>query len=543
MKMKKMIIGSLVGVFALASLTALQLDEFQRIAYQNKPAIVRVIGMIVSEYVFIDKDGQAQRENHYAGGAGSGFIINHEGYIVTNAHVVETIEQYENNRSDFISETIPAIVISLMNKEGFTEIDQQLFDRWVELRKFQVIRSNVFKKVILSNEEMFDYAIRSYSPSIIKAGKDVAIVKIEKDKLPVVQLGDSAKVELQDFLLALGYPAAVETLMGYYLNPKSQLEVTINRGNVSAKRTDPSGMPIIQTDASITHGNSGGPAVNRLGEVIGVTTFGGGQFDSMGIFRPVQGFNFIIPINTVKEFIREVGIPINQGSVFNDLYHQLLDNVWNKRWFEASRQAEDALVYLRNSPDILKLKEMATTAINSMSRLEKIWNQHQTVLMVVIAGFVLILILLVIVLRPKKKQPSKKEQKGMDTSPPLQEKAAGTPQTNGSTVIDKTPDKTVLLRGNLDVFCGPEKTGNYLVSDKPLRIGRDPAKVDVVVNEPIVSKLHCSVYEKEGQIWIEDHDSTNGVFLNGEKVSREVIKDGDTITLGKKGDVKLVFSS
>lgn len=541
--MKKLFSGLILCLIVPGFVSAVQLDEFQRIAYQNKPAIVRVIGVVISEYVYIDKDGQSQRENHYAGGTGSGFIVNHEGYIVTNAHVVETVQQFENNRGEFISNVMPSIVLSLMQKEGFSQIDEQLYQRWVELRKFQIINSRAFMKIVLSNEEMFDYAIRSFSPSILRSGKDIAIVKIEKEKLPVVFLGDSARVELQDVILALGYPAAVETLMGYYLNPKSQLEVTINRGNVSAKRTDPSGMPIIQTDASITHGNSGGPAVNRRGEVIGITTFGAGQFDSMGVFRSVQGFNFIIPINTVKEFIREVGIPINQGSMFNDLYHQLLEKVWNKKWFEASRLADDTLVYLRNSPDILKLKEIATTAINSMSGPEKIWNQYQVFIIAGGGALLLIILVLILLLRPRKKS----RDTSVGPRPAAmrdQEKASAAPAVSmAATSIDRTPDNTVVQRGQIEVYVGSEKLGNYPLSEKPLRIGRDPSQVDVAVNEPIVSKLHCSIYEKEGQVWIEDHDSTNGVFLNVEKVSRQVLKDGDVFTLGKKGDVRIVFNS
>ena len=101
-------------------------------------------------------------------------------------------------------------------------------------------------------------------------GKDVAVVKIEVKNAPTLMLGDSDAMEVGDRLYVIGYPAAGDSPV---LDQKSELEPTTNDGHVSAKKTAADGAPILQTNASTTHGNSGGPVLNEKGEVIGLLTF------------------------------------------------------------------------------------------------------------------------------------------------------------------------------------------------------------------------------------------------------------------------------
>jgi serine protease Do len=118
---------------------------------------------------------------------------------------------------------------------------------------------------------------------------DVAVVRIEAKDLPALPLGDSDKVEVGDWVVAIGNPFG--------------LSHTVSAGIVSAKgRTqqdvplDPSGFyDFLQTDASINPGNSGGPLLNLRGEVVAVNSAirGGGA----------QGIGFAIPINMIKQLL------------------------------------------------------------------------------------------------------------------------------------------------------------------------------------------------------------------------------------------------
>lgn len=161
-------------------------------------------------------------------GLGSGLIVTRDGYILTNGHVVD----------------------------GAKEV-----------------------KVTLQDGREFDAKVIGRDPQ-----SDIAVVKIDADKLPTLPLADSQKVEVGDMVLAIGNPFGVGQ--------------TVTHGIVSA--TDRGGMGIedyedfIQTDAPINPGNSGGPLVDVEGRVIGINTAilsrSGGN----------QGIGFAIPSDLAR---------------------------------------------------------------------------------------------------------------------------------------------------------------------------------------------------------------------------------------------------
>ncbi|MFO8052624.1 MAG: Do family serine endopeptidase [Candidatus Omnitrophota bacterium] len=176
-------------------------------------------------------------------GLGSGVIIKEDGYILTNAHVVSKA----------------------------TDV-----------------------KVKLSDGREFNAEVAGSDPK-----SDLAVIKIESNDLPVAKLGNSSKLKIGNWVIAIGNP------FGFAIeNP----EPTITVGVVSAlKRYLPAlggrkmGYDnLIQTDAAINPGNSGGPLVNLAGEVVGVNvailTRSGGY----------QGLGFAIPINKAKKIMNKL---------------------------------------------------------------------------------------------------------------------------------------------------------------------------------------------------------------------------------------------
>ncbi|MCK4758948.1 MAG: trypsin-like peptidase domain-containing protein, partial [Candidatus Aminicenantes bacterium] len=150
------------------------------------------------------------REREYrAEVRGTGFFISSDGYILTNNHLVENAEK---------------IIIHSLNDEEF---------------KAELVGSD--------------------PPT------DLALLKVAKKNLPFAELGDSARLKVGEWVLAIGNP------LGF--------EHTVSAGIVSAKGRQliqssnaPSYQDFIQTDAAINRGNSGGPLVNMRGEVIGITS-------------------------------------------------------------------------------------------------------------------------------------------------------------------------------------------------------------------------------------------------------------------------------
>ncbi|MFO1430899.1 MAG: DegQ family serine endoprotease [Candidatus Competibacteraceae bacterium] len=159
---------------------------------------------------------------------GSGFIISADGYVMTNAHVVKDADK---------------IIVRTMDQQEKPA------------------------KVVGQDERT-----------------DVALLKIEADKLPVVKLGDSDKLEVGEWVMAIGSPFG--------------LDYTATVGVVSALgRSLPSDtyVPFIQTDAAVNPGNSGGPLFNLQGQVIGVNSQ---IFSRSGGY---MGLSFAIPINVAMQ--------------------------------------------------------------------------------------------------------------------------------------------------------------------------------------------------------------------------------------------------
>jgi S1-C subfamily serine protease len=184
-------------------------------------------------------------------GSGSGFIFSSDGFIFTNCHVVDGAEK---------------IMVSLLNE-------------------------NEIEAVLVGKD----------------ADTDIAILKIFSDGYSVAKLGDTDQLHIGQFVIAIGNP------YGY--------QHTVTTGVVSALgRTlqTQSGRlvdNVIQSDAALNPGNSGGPMITTDGEVIGVNT---------AVIQGAQGLSFSVDINTAKEIARQL---IKDGKVFKAYVGIMLQEV------------------------------------------------------------------------------------------------------------------------------------------------------------------------------------------------------------------------
>jgi Do/DeqQ family serine protease len=169
--------------------------------------------------------------------AGSGVIISADGYIVTNNHVIK----------------------------GTDKIEVTLNDN------------------------------RNYPAELIGSdpATDIALIKIEAENLPVVSYGDSDKLQIGEWVLAVGNPF--------------NLTSTVTAGIVSAKARNINILQdryavesFIQTDAAVNPGNSGGALVNTTGELVGINTAIASQTGSF------SGYSFAVPVNIVKKIVSDL---------------------------------------------------------------------------------------------------------------------------------------------------------------------------------------------------------------------------------------------
>ncbi len=164
-------------------------------------------------------------------GIGSGFIISADGYLLTNHHVVEGADD---------------IYVTLTDKR--------------ELRG----------KLIGSDQRT-----------------DVALVKVDAANLPFMTIGDSDRLRVGEWVLAIGSPFGLDN--------------TVTAGIVSAKSRDTGDyLPFIQTDVAVNPGNSGGPLINLAGEVVGINSQ---IYSRTGGF---MGISFAIPIDEVMRVVEQL---------------------------------------------------------------------------------------------------------------------------------------------------------------------------------------------------------------------------------------------
>jgi serine protease Do len=120
---------------------------------------------------------------------------------------------------------------------------------------------------------------------------DLAVIKIDKKKLPKAKLGDSDTLEVGELAVAIGNPLGLEFQGSVTVGVISALNRTIS--------IDDRTMNLIQTDAAINPGNSGGALLNSKGEVIGINTI---KISISG----VEGLGFAIPVNEAKPIVDQL---------------------------------------------------------------------------------------------------------------------------------------------------------------------------------------------------------------------------------------------
>ena len=192
--------------------------------------------------------GQSQT----ATATGSGIIISEDGYILTNNHIVSTSSSSSNSSSSNYYSVSEAekVTVTLFN-------DDTTYDA----------------KIVGTDEQT-----------------DLAVIKIEKTGLPKAEFADSDNIKVGEFAMAVGNPLGMQS--------------SITCGVVSAvnrKITDSDGkeFTLIQTDAAINAGNSGGALVNSQGQVIGINTL---KLQGTGI----EGMGFAIPINSTTDITSQL---------------------------------------------------------------------------------------------------------------------------------------------------------------------------------------------------------------------------------------------
>lgn len=182
-----------------------------------------------------------------ASGAGSGIIVSSDGYILTNNHVVNS-----SSSSSY----------------------------------YQITEATNVKVKLYNDDTEYDATVVGSDSQT-----DLAVIKINKDGLTAAELGDSDSVQVGEFAMAIGNPLGLQSSISCGIISAKNREVQDSDTRTTYK--------LIQTDAAINSGNSGGALVNADGKVIGINTL---KLSGTG----VEGIGFAIPINSTIPVYNEL---------------------------------------------------------------------------------------------------------------------------------------------------------------------------------------------------------------------------------------------
>ena len=265
---------------------------------------------------------------------GSGFTVTPDGYVVTNAHVVAPSEaELKAAISEDALKRVQEADVAALEKA----LGADLTPRQLALLTDAVVKLDAQAMTITDLKKTYEVGVGVGIPGVAAGakaipadltvagetapGKDVAILKIQGSNLPTVPLGDDATLNTADRLYVVGYPADAD------ISEASVTVPTMTQGAVSAKKTLDNGLTVYQTDAALNPGNSGGPVLNRDGDVVGIATFV--IRDETG--QKVSGLSFMYPVSLVKELLSRANVTPSQ-SITTQKFDEALGN-YNQMYF------------------------------------------------------------------------------------------------------------------------------------------------------------------------------------------------------------------
>ncbi len=276
--------------------------------------------------------------------SGTGFFITGDGYVATNCHLIDREESFI--RRQFILSAFHQITdasIAALESSWATHFTEQqrslLYNTYASVysRLFSMIlydlRKNIYVVYRNDNSNQQSDTVKKLATIVRKGqpmpGKDIAILKITaNEEMPVLTLTRSGLPQVGEQLFVYGYPGPVTN--NDFVSPASAIEPTLTTGIVSAIKKSVGGWPLVQMDANINHGSSGGPVCNEKGEVIGLTTFGSLE-NSGGL---AAGLNFAVPVAILDEYIDSAGVtPVISHSTY--LFAQGL-TAWRQHHYQAA---------------------------------------------------------------------------------------------------------------------------------------------------------------------------------------------------------------
>lgn len=518
------------------------LDEAQRVAYEVRPAVVRISAYATADFRYRAAaiarvearlhaaghdlpapsvpEGEAAVQTG-AGGSGTGFLIHSDGFILTSGHVVAPTRDRKALEEELRRNGAIAALVRHFPVDQLRAVHREMeLDRYLGLLSSGATLENVrvVNQVELSNGEVHPFRTIRYSPALGQGGSDLALLQIGRRGLPSLALGDSEAVRVGDTIWSIGYPAvasSTDEVIGGWLSRDSDLEPTFNPGTITAIKRNVANTPVFQSNVAIYRGNSGGPAVNRNGDVIGISTWG---------HTNAEQIKFLVPVNVARKLVAEAGIRPSMEGEFNRRYRAAIEAAGRGQWAEAKQQLVPAAAIFRGSPDLVRFQRDAERALAAMPA----WRRRP-----VAAGVTAVLALAVATVATWGYVQSRHRRVPADLMRLATVESVVAP-------VAGVPEGQARL-GRFTILNGSRAGERLGLGGSGIRIGRESTVCEIVLENPKVSRLHAEVVSIDGKVLLIDRNSSNGTFVNDQKIDRRYLQDGDIIYFGGRNAVAVAF--
>jgi hypothetical protein len=516
-----------------------RLDRDRRTMHETRPGVVRLSSCATASFSWSAADiesaaasfrlavpGEAWRRpaapgeiETGTGGSSSGFIVHPDGWVVTDA------------RGPRVPRDRSALESELRRNGARAALERHFVDAALE----EALRAGtagpavealalagtldavrVTDAVELANGASLAYRVEALSAELSGGAARLALLRIDRRNLPSLQPASGTKTQTGARLWVVGFPAIAARGEGPLIGWSSQdaeLDAAFNPGEVVGSAASGPLPALVETNAAVYDGYSGGPVVSRDdGRVIGVA-----------IRALSDRRKLIVSADAVVALLASRGVKTGDRGRFQETYAAALDAAEAGDWASAREKLAAADELFPSFPDLVRLRAEAEKHERESGRLARV-----VIPVVVIAGLAILAVVALLLLK-----------RGSSAKPNVEIPAVvreSEAMPRGRSSETRGPSL-----GSFVVASGSRKGERILLSGPLLVIGREARSADVLFEHPKVSRVHAEIVEDVDGIVLVDRGSANGTWVNGRKITRGILKDGDIIYFGGANAVTVAF--
>jgi hypothetical protein len=354
-----------------------------------------------------------------------------------------------------------------------------------------------------------------------RARRRSAVLQIDRKRLPSLSLGDSDAVQVGESIWSVGYPAVASKhgrsdrrLALARQRPRGDVQPRDDHRDQAQRRKRAGVRP---TSRSTTATLAAPPSAKTAKS----------SASRPGATPAWEQIKFLVPVNVAKQLLFEAKIAASAGGEFNQTYHAALEAAGNGEWLEAKKKLVLATALFPRSPDLLRFGNDADRAIRKLPPWKLYPAATVAALCAVIGLLASAMFFVMRRMRPMRPMSPMGPMSPIGLIP--------------ETVLAPNGAAPSSMLGRFTILNGTRAGEKLGLGGSGIRIGRESTICEIVLENPKVSRLHAEVVSIDGKTLLIDRNSSNGTYVNDQKIDKRFLQDGDIIYFGGRNAVAVAF--